>query len=50
MHTSLSVATRKFDVQSVTGVPARTVNPDPKDMERIRVEQAAVGMRGMWLV
>lgn len=39
----LVVATRKFDVQSVTGVPARTVNPDPKDMERIRVEQAAVG-------
>ncbi len=39
----LAIASREFDVQKITGVPARTVNPDPADMERIQKEQAAVG-------
>lgn len=39
----LQIAARKFDIQKITGVPARTVNPDPKDMARIQEEQSAVG-------
>lgn len=40
---ALPIAKREYQVQKITGVPARTVNPDPKDMERIQKEQAAVG-------
>lgn len=40
---ALAIRKREFQVQKVTGVPARTVNPDPKDMARIEKEQAAVG-------
>lgn len=40
---SLAIESRKYDIQKITGVPARTVNPDPKDMARIQKEQAAVG-------
>lgn len=37
-----SIRQREYNVQSVKGVPARTVNPDPKDMARIQQEAAAV--------
>lgn len=40
---ALAIRKREFQIQKVTGVPARTVNPDPKDMARIEKEQAAVG-------
>lgn len=40
---SLPITKRSYQIQRVTGVPPRTVNPDPKDMDRIRQEQAAVG-------
>lgn len=40
---ALAIKKREFQIQKVTGVPARTVNPDPKDMARIEKEQAAVG-------
>lgn len=38
----LKIVTREYQVQKITGVPARTVNPDPKDMARIQEEQKAV--------
>ncbi|NHO66353.1 M23 family metallopeptidase [Aestuariicella hydrocarbonica] len=34
------VKQRKYNIQKVEGVPARTVNPDPKDLQRIRRESA----------
>lgn len=37
-----SIAVRQYDVQRVNGVPARTVNPDPRDMARIGQETAQV--------
>lgn len=40
---ALAIRKREFQIQKVTGVPARTVNPDPRDMARIEKEQAAVG-------
>lgn len=33
-----TISAREYDVQKVNGVPARTVNPDPKDMARIEKE------------
>ena len=37
-----TISAREYDVQKVNGVPARTVNPDPKDMARIEKETAQV--------
>ena len=39
---NVAVAPREYAIQKITGVPARTVNPDPKDMARIEKEQSAV--------
>ena len=33
---------RDYDLQRIEGVPARTVNPDPKHLERIRAEAGQV--------
>lgn len=33
---------RTYDTQKVTGVPAKTVNPDPKQVERINKEAARI--------
>lgn len=38
----VEIAKRDYDVQRVDGVPDRTVNPDEKDMERIREEARRV--------
>lgn len=35
---ALAIQPRQFNIQKVNGVPARTVNPDPKDMARIQKE------------
>ena len=41
MHT-LNVAQREYDIQRVTGVPQRTVEPPPEELERIAREQKLV--------
>lgn len=38
----LQVAPRSYDIQRVTGVPQRTVEPPAADLERIRAEQKLV--------
>jgi hypothetical protein len=39
---TLAVAPREYRIQRVDGVPQRTVEPDPADLERIRREAALV--------
>jgi biotin carboxyl carrier protein len=39
---SFSPRARKYDIQRVEGVPGKTVNPDPADLERIRQDNIAV--------
>jgi murein DD-endopeptidase MepM/ murein hydrolase activator NlpD len=39
---ALSVVQRKYDIQRVTGVPQRTVEPPPEELERIAREQKLV--------
>ena len=38
----LTVAAREYDIQKITGVPPRTVNPDPKHLARIQKEAGQV--------
>lgn len=38
----LNVQKREYDIQKITGVPARTVNPDPKHLARIRSDAKQV--------
>ncbi|MBL8696957.1 MAG: M23 family metallopeptidase [Alphaproteobacteria bacterium] len=38
----LAVAARKFDVQKITGLPPRMVEPDPADLERIKADGEAI--------
>lgn len=38
----LVVAPRKFDIQKITGLPPRMVEPDPKDLERIKADSEAI--------
>jgi biotin carboxyl carrier protein len=40
-HT-LAVVQRKYDIQHVTGVPQRTVEPPPEELQRILMEQKKV--------
>ena len=39
---SLVVEPRKFDIQKITGLPPRMVEPDPKDLERIKADSEAI--------
>jgi murein DD-endopeptidase MepM/ murein hydrolase activator NlpD len=39
---SYKVAARKYNIQKVTGVPQKTVTPDPEHLKRIRKESALV--------
>lgn len=39
---TFELAKREYNIQKVDGVPARTVNPDPKHLQRIREEAAQV--------
>lgn len=39
---TIHLATREYKIQRVDGVPARTVNPDPAHLKRIRQEAAEV--------
>lgn len=38
----LTIAPQNYKIQRVEGVPQRTVTPDPKDLERIQKEAAAI--------
>jgi murein DD-endopeptidase MepM/ murein hydrolase activator NlpD len=39
---SFTPKTRKYDIQKVDGVPGKTVNPDPADLNRIEQDNIAV--------
>lgn len=39
---ALELKARDYDIQRIEGVPARTVNPDPEHLARIRKEASAV--------
>lgn len=39
----LTLKQRTYEVQNVRGIPAKTVNPDPKHLERMKGDNAAIG-------
>ena len=40
----IAITPRKFDIESITGVPEKTVNPSPENAARIEREQAQVNL------
>jgi len=38
----LQIAQRQYDIQRITGLPPRMVEPDPKDLERIKADGEAI--------
>ncbi len=40
---TLDVQPRKFDIQRITGLPPGMVEPSPKDLDRIKADNAAIG-------
>jgi murein DD-endopeptidase MepM/ murein hydrolase activator NlpD len=39
---TLTVTPRRFDIQRIDGLPPRMVEPDEKDLERIKADQQAI--------